>query len=69
MHSETSVQLWDEIEFCRRLGISRSKARQDRVHGTGCPFIKIGRSVRYDPSSVQLWLVALTRKNTLQIRG
>lgn len=52
-------------EYCQILGISVSKARQDRVKGKGCPWRKIGRVVRYDPSDVRAFLDKNVRVNTI----
>jgi predicted DNA-binding transcriptional regulator AlpA len=38
--------------------------QKDRVRGTGPPFVKIGRLVRYRPSDVHEWLAERVRRST-----
>lgn len=45
-------RLWDEKLVSVYLGVSIQFLQQDRVHARRLPFIKIGRSVRYDPADV-----------------
>jgi hypothetical protein len=61
-------KLLTEDDYCKLLGISASKAKQDRVTGKGCRFISIGRCVRYRPSDVQSYLEANVRHNTIRLR-
>ena len=42
-----------EIKVAEITGLSLSKLRQDRMKGTGIPYCKLGRSVRYDAQDVQ----------------
>lgn len=57
---------YSQIEFVKRLGKSKSWAERGRWAGTGPKFLKIGRSVRYLGSDLNLWLEAQTRSNTGQ---
>jgi hypothetical protein len=53
---------WDVEKIARR---ARSTLQKDRVAGTGIPFIRIGRLVRYRPSDVAAYLDALpSRRST-----
>jgi predicted DNA-binding transcriptional regulator AlpA len=56
--------LLDEVEISRLFGRAIPTLQKDRLHGDGPPFIKIGRLVRYRPSSVQEWLDKQTRQST-----
>ena len=44
--------------------ISEVTLARFRIHGNGPPFIKIGRSVRYDRDDLEKWLTSLKRKST-----
>jgi hypothetical protein len=46
-------------DVSRITGRARSTLQKDRVAGTGIPFIRIGRLVRYRQSDVQGYLAAL----------
>jgi predicted DNA-binding transcriptional regulator AlpA len=43
----------------RITGRARSTLQKDRVVGSGIPFVRIGRLVRYRPSDVRAYLDAL----------
>jgi len=45
---------------------SARSLQADRQRGTGIPYIKVGRSVRYDPTVVEQYLRAQTRVSTSQ---
>jgi len=47
-------------------GISKSTLEKLRVTGGGCPYIRIGRVVVYDPDDLDAWLAAHRRKSTSQ---
>lgn len=55
-----SPSLWNYKKLALFLGISEGKARQD-VMDKKIPYIKIGRSVRFDPVKIKQWLLGLTR--------
>lgn len=57
------VFITDE-ELAKLSGLSRSYWQKSRVKGGGCPFIKIGRSVRYKLSDVELFLETRKVKST-----
>jgi hypothetical protein len=48
--------LYDEIAIAHVVGVTVAKLQRDRWAGTGVPFIKIGRSVRYRKAEVLAWL-------------
>ena len=58
--------LWTEREYAEYLRISLRKAQMDRVAGSGAPYLKIGKSVRYDPRVVDEWLREQTRHSTTE---
>lgn len=45
-------------------GLAESTLEKMRVRGNGCPFIRIGRAVLYDPDDLDNWLTANRRKST-----
>jgi|GEM_PF-1359160 len=54
----------DEHRVAEILGCTVAKVRADRNKGTGCPYYKIGRMVRYDPTDVQEWLASKRMAST-----
>lgn len=52
--------LMDENELADYLGITANKLQRDRWAGTGLPYIKIGRCVRYRRSDVEAYLASHT---------
>ena len=67
MSNKVLEELLSEDAYCRLIGISQSKAKQDRVNGKGPRFIKIGKSVKYRPSDIQEYLDANVHQNTISI--
>jgi hypothetical protein len=51
--------LLDEHDLARFTKRSVASVRRDRLLKKGCPYIKIGSSVRYLPSDVEAWLGSL----------
>lgn len=45
-------------------GLAKSTLEKLRVTGGGCPFIRIGRAVLYDPDDLDTWLAEHRRKST-----
>lgn len=45
----------NEQQLATRWGISPKKLQADRLKGTGIPFIKLGRAVRYRHADVMAW--------------
>ena len=60
------LTLWNEKQTAARLGCSTRKLQADRVLGKGLPFVKIGRSVKYDPRTVEALIQAQTFTSTTQ---
>jgi predicted DNA-binding transcriptional regulator AlpA len=57
--------LLSDRDVARITGRARSTLQKDRVAGSGIPYIRIGRLVRYRPSDVSAYLDALaTRRST-----
>ena len=58
------VEVLNEIEASKYIGMSRSFLSQDRMNGTrrnrtkGPTYIKIGRSIRYLMTDLNAWLDA-----------
>ncbi|MGH3426018.1 MAG: helix-turn-helix transcriptional regulator [Mycobacteriales bacterium] len=57
-----------EREVAELLGCSIRTLQGWRWRGGGPPFIRVGRSVRYDPSGLRAWVGAQTRRNTSDLR-
>jgi predicted DNA-binding transcriptional regulator AlpA len=53
----------------RITGRARSTLQKDRVIGTGIPFVRIGRLVRYRQSDVRAFLDALTAHRSTSEQG
>jgi excisionase family DNA binding protein len=45
-------------------GLAKSTLEKLRVHGGGCPYIRLGRVVVYDPDDLDAWLAAHRRTST-----
>lgn len=45
-------------------GIAKSTLEKLRVTGGGCPYIRIGRVVLYDPDDLDRWLASHRRRST-----
>ncbi|MFN0193342.1 MAG: helix-turn-helix transcriptional regulator [Aestuariivirga sp.] len=45
-------------------GLAKSTLEKMRIRGDGCPFIRIGRAVLYDPDDLDAWLASNRRKST-----
>lgn len=44
--------------------LAKSTLEKLRMSGEGCPFIRIGRAVLYDPDDLDIWMKAHRRKST-----
>ena len=54
---QTDIEaLIDTNEVARVLGTTQAAVAQMRVRNVGPPFIKLGRSVRYDPIVLLEWV-------------
>ena len=58
-------RLLDDYAVAKITGRARSTLQKDRVAGTGIPWVRFGRLVRYRESQVAAWLTALpTHRST-----
>jgi len=58
-------RLIDDRELSAIIGRKRSTIQKDRLYGTGIPYVRIGRLVRYRLSDVNAYLAGLpTRHST-----
>ena len=49
--------LLDTSQAAERLGVSEALLNKDRVSGKlGIPFVRIGKSVRYDEADLETWI-------------
>ena len=48
--------LLKQKDYCQITGKAKSTAEQDRLHGRGAPFIRMGRAVRYRLDDVVEWI-------------
>ena len=64
-----SARLYDENETAQRLNWSVKTLRRRRWAGLPPPFIKLGRSVRYDPAEVEAFIEAGRRTSTSDSGG
>ena len=60
------MQLLNLDEVSDLTGLSRSSLAKKRSDGSGPPFFKIGRAVKYDPADVETWLLSRRRTSTWQ---
>jgi hypothetical protein len=63
---KTLEDLLDEHDLARFTKRSVASVRRDRLLKKGCPYIKIGSSVRYLPSDVEAWLGSLPSRGRRQ---
>ncbi len=66
MGMSNNEQLFDEHDLARVTKRSVASVRRDRLLKKGCPYIKIGSSVRYLPSDVEAWLESLPSRGRHQ---
>jgi excisionase family DNA binding protein len=45
-------------------GLAKSTLEKLRVRGGGCPYIRVGRVVVYDPTDLDAWLASHRRTST-----
>lgn len=58
-------QLLSDREVSQITGRARSTLQKDRITGTGIPFIRLGRLVRYRATEVHAFIAALpSRRST-----
>lgn len=54
-------------EMAARLNVGVSTLNRMRVEGTGPPFVKLGRSVRYHPDDGDEWVASNIRRSTSEV--
>jgi hypothetical protein len=59
-----SEPLWNTETVADYIGKSTKSLENDRLKGAGIPFIRIGRTVRYDPAIVRRYLANKTVRTT-----
>jgi len=69
MASGAMPRYLSEKEVSSRLGISYQKLRKDRLHGTGIPYCKFGRAVRYSLEAVLQYEADAKRHSTAEDRS
>lgn len=57
-------RLYDERELAKLTGTSVKKWQLDRLKGSGPPFVKLGRLVRYRESDLMAWMDSQTFHST-----
>lgn len=60
------TNLVDEHRVAEILGCTVAKVRADRHKGTGIPYYKLSRMVRYDLNEVQTWIASKRVTSTSQ---
>lgn len=60
------IETQDTNQTAERIKCHPGSLARLRVRGDGPPFIKVGRSVRYDPRDVDEWLAKQKRTSTSQ---
>ena len=63
---DNNERLFDERDLARFTKRSVASVRRDRLLKKGCPYIKIGSSVRYLPSDIEAWLESLPSRGRHQ---
>lgn len=56
--------LWNENQAAAHMGRAVSSLQKDRLRGNGCPFVKVGRLVRYRPEDVRDYLASRVVRST-----
>ena len=62
-------RLLSEKDVSAEYGIPLATLRSMRFRGAGCPFIKIGSSVRYLREDIETWLASCRRMSTSDTGG
>lgn len=63
------MRLLNENEAAALLNCSIHKLQKDRRTGSDLPFLKVGRSVRYDLSDVEAYIESRKFTSTSQYQG
>ena len=62
--SDSQRRMLRTRDAARYTGLAQSTLEKLRVYGGGCPYIRIGRVVVYDPADLDTWLAAHRRIST-----
>jgi excisionase family DNA binding protein len=57
-------EMFNEDQAAQFLGVSVRTIQSWRVTGSGCPYVKLGRAVRYQKSKLIEWIEQNTRITT-----
>lgn len=60
--------LWTPADLAERLQVTTENLAVMRHRGSGPPFVKIGRQVRYVPAQVMQWLEERKQLSTKQVQ-
>ena len=63
---ELTDQLLTTDEAAQRLSVTPNHLEKMRVNGGGPDFVKMGRTVRYEPAALQNWIATCRRRSTSQ---
>ena len=66
MQNSITESLWDENDYAAYRKFSVSTAQKERHYGSGPPYQKTGRLVRYNPDVVRAWVSAHTVNSTAE---
>jgi len=69
LNNNPAATLLTSRELAAMLGLKPRTVDMMRVSADGCPYIKIGRLVRYRLSDVELWLSQHERRSTSDTNG
>lgn len=67
--SHPLLKLVDERAAADALGLSVRTLQAWRCRGNGPPFVKAGKSVRYNYATLMKWADSRTRPHTAQVTG
>ncbi|PVB44273.1 helix-turn-helix domain-containing protein [Mycobacteroides abscessus] len=56
----TTVEYLDEGQAAAKISTTRNALRQARFRGTGLPYVRIGRRIRYRVADLDTWLASRT---------
>jgi excisionase family DNA binding protein len=62
-------EMFNEDQAAQFLGVSVRTIQSWRVTGSGCPYVKLGRSVRYQKAKLIDWIEQNTRAHTSEGAG
>jgi hypothetical protein len=61
--------LHTQREYARQRRCSQRTVERERANGTGCPFVKIGRAVRYRQRDIVDFIERHLRRSTSEVPG